>query len=70
MIHSRTQGKFGDKMTRREAAEYLGIKENTLATWASTGRNKLPFIKVGHRVFYRLSDLDAFMENNIQTQTF
>lgn len=57
------------KLNRKQAAEYLGVTEGTLAVWASTGRYQLPFIKVGRKVFYRQSDLNAFIESNVVTQT-
>ncbi len=60
---------MNNKLNRKDAAEYLGLTEGTLAVWASTGRYQLPFVKVGRKVFYRLSDLDAFIESNIVTQT-
>jgi hypothetical protein len=34
-------------LTRREAAAYLGVAEQTLAVWACAKRNNLPVIKVG-----------------------
>ena len=51
-------------MTRVEAAEYLGLRPQTLAIWKLTGRNGLPCIKVGRLVKYRRSDLDAFLQRN------
>ncbi|MFO0868447.1 MAG: hypothetical protein U0935_05820 [Pirellulales bacterium] len=33
-------------LTREQAAEYLGIKPQALAVWATTRRYDLPFIKV------------------------
>ena len=51
-------------LTRREAAAYLGLNENTLAVWKLTGRYALPVIKVGRLTKYRRSDLDAFLEEN------
>ena len=50
-----------ERMTRHEAAEYLGLAPATLEVWASTGRYSLPFVKIGRRAFYRRSDLDAFI---------
>jgi len=44
-----------------DAATYLGVAENTLSVWRSTGRYNLPYIKVGRLVRYRLSDLQAFL---------
>lgn len=58
-----------DRMTRKEAAAYLGLTLGTLEIWASTGRYNLPFVKVGRRVFYRKSDLDAFIEQRTVTNT-
>lgn len=48
-------------LTRKEAAEFLGVKEQTLAAWATTKRYALPFAKVGSLVRYRLTDLEAFL---------
>ena len=56
-------------LTREYAASYLSIKPQTLATWATTGRYSLPFIKVGRKVFYRREDLDQFLKSRTLTQT-
>ena len=50
-------------LNRKEAAEFLGIKEMTLAIWQSTKRYGLPVVKVGRLVRYRRSDLLTFIEN-------
>jgi len=60
---------MNNKFNRKQAADYLGLSEGTLAVWASTGRYQLPFVKVGRKVFYRQSDLDQFIESNVVTQT-
>lgn len=52
-------------LTRKEAAEYLGVKEQTLACWACTGRYQLPFVRVGRLVKYRLEDLNRFIGANL-----
>jgi len=52
-------------MSRREAAHYLGITATTLAIWKSTGRYTLPFVRIGRLIKYRQSDLDVFIENNL-----
>jgi len=49
--------------TREQAAEYLGVKPQTLAVWLSTRRYRLPVVKVGSLVRYRLSDLERFLES-------
>lgn len=51
-----------DLLSRKEAAVYLGVAEGTLAVWKSTGRYKLPILKIGRLVRYRIADLDAFLE--------
>jgi excisionase family DNA binding protein len=48
-------------LTREEAAEYLNVKPQTLAVWATTGRYSLPMVRVGRRVRYRQSDLDRWI---------
>lgn len=51
--------------SRREAASYLGVAEQTLAVWACNRRHNLPMVKIGRRVMYRLSDLNAFIERSL-----
>ena len=53
-------------LSRRQAAEYLGVKENTLAIWACNKRYSLPVIKVGRLCKYRLSDLDKFLDERTE----
>jgi excisionase family DNA binding protein len=48
-------------LTRREAAEFLGLQPQTLAAWAVTGRYNLPMIRVGRSVRHRLADLDRWL---------
>lgn len=49
------------RLTRREAAAYLGLSEKTLGVWASNGRYELPYYKLGNRTLYERTDLDAFL---------
>ncbi|WP_374246846.1 helix-turn-helix transcriptional regulator [Zoogloea sp.] len=52
----------GDRMNRKEAAEYLGVSKTFLAQDAMTGRHGVPFYKAGTRmVWYVRSELDAWM---------
>ena len=50
-------------LSRREAAEYLGVKPQTLAAWHVTGRYGLPVVKVGRSAKYRLADLERWVES-------
>ena len=49
-------------LTRKEAAEYLGVSTQTLAIWKWSGRYPLPYVKIGRRIKYRQSDLDDFIQ--------
>lgn len=56
---------YGDRLiTREEAARLLGVKPQTLASWAVKGwyDNILPVIKINNRVRYRLSNILNFIE--------
>jgi predicted DNA-binding transcriptional regulator AlpA len=55
-------------LTSDQAAEHLGLKNpKTLAVWRSTGRHALPFVKIGHMVRYRQSDLRSFISSRLST---
>ncbi|ECJ2476122.1 helix-turn-helix domain-containing protein [Salmonella enterica] len=57
------------RMTRQEAADYIGVCSGTLANWASTGRVQIPFYKAGlSKVLYYKSDLDAYIESTRRLQ--
>jgi len=53
-------------MDRKTAAKYLGISPGTMAVWDCTKRYNLRPIKVGRHVRYRKSDLDKFLDEQIQ----
>jgi hypothetical protein len=48
------------RMTRDDAARYLGHQPKTLAMWKLHGKGPRS-VKVGGRVFYFRADLDAFI---------
>jgi excisionase family DNA binding protein len=48
-------------LTRKEAAEILGVRPETLAVWHCTRRYKLPVVKVGRSCRYRLADLEQWL---------
>lgn len=59
-----TNGKIkrsADLLTRKEAAAYLGIAEQTLAVWHCQRKYELPIVKIGASVRYRRADLDQFL---------
>ena len=50
-------------LTRKQAAQFLCLRPQTLAVWAMTGRH-LPVVTIGSRmVRYKLADLRAHVEN-------
>lgn len=58
-----------ERLTRAEAAAYLGVNTQTLANWAHTGKVEIPHHKVGRKVIYMKSDLDNYLAANRRTQT-
>ncbi len=56
-------------LSRREAAQFLGIRESTLAVWHATDRYPLPVIKVGRLVRYRRDDLERFLDQRTTSHT-
>lgn len=56
-----------ERLPHKAAAEYLGVTENTLNVWRCTKRYEIPYIKIGVRVFYRKSDLDAWLDSRTVT---
>jgi predicted site-specific integrase-resolvase len=47
----------------KDAAEFLGVKEQTLAVWRSARRYDLPYIKCGRLIKYREQALLDFLES-------
>ena len=56
-LHQIIADRSASRLTRTQAAEYLGLRPGTLATDATTRKLNIPFYKVGSKVFYRLPDL-------------
>lgn len=46
-----------DRLTREQAAAYIGVKPSTLENDVVTRRLQVPFYRVGKRPYYRRSDL-------------
>lgn len=51
-------------LSAKEAASHLGVAVSTLASWRAGRRGCTGpvFVKIGRRVFYRLDDLNAFVD--------
>lgn len=50
------------RMTAQDAATYCGISYKSLALQRSQGVGA-PFVKLGKQVFYRMDDLDRWMDS-------
>jgi hypothetical protein len=50
------------RVTRKDAARYLGVAVKTVAMWDLEDPSKLGGVKVGGRRFYYLGRLDAFIQ--------
>ncbi len=52
-----------DFLTARQAAEFLGLKKNTLDIWRLKGKGP-NYTRLGKAVRYRMSDLEKFIADN------
>ncbi len=50
------------RLTREDAARYLGLQPKTLAMWTMQGKGPKS-VRVGGRIFYFKADLDAFIDD-------
>jgi hypothetical protein len=48
-------------LTELETATYLCVKPETLATWRSTRRYALPYVRVGRAIRYKPADVERFL---------
>ena len=48
-------------ISAKEAASYLGVTEGTLSVWRTTHRYHIKYVKIGHLIKYRISDLEAWI---------
>ena len=51
-------------LSRREAAEYLGLSPSQLAHDVVHGRLGIPYHRFGQRARYRISELDTWAERH------
>jgi excisionase family DNA binding protein len=57
----------GNLLTANQAASFLGVRPQTLATWRCAKRYAIPFLKVGSMVRYRRTDLEAWLASRTVT---
>jgi predicted DNA-binding transcriptional regulator AlpA len=51
-------------LTTAEAGAYLRMAAHTLTRWRSQGKGP-SFVRVGGSVFYRVAELDAYIESSV-----
>ncbi len=56
-------------LSTREAAERCGLQYQTLCSWRSTGRGGPRYLKLGRKVVYRESDLQAWIDSRVREHT-
>ncbi|HEY0113383.1 MAG TPA: helix-turn-helix domain-containing protein [Allosphingosinicella sp.] len=52
----------------KDAASQLGLSASTLNKWRTQGRGPR-FVKLGRTVCYRLSDLEAWLQDQVRSST-
>jgi predicted site-specific integrase-resolvase len=58
-----------ERMTRKEAADYIGVTPATMANWACTGKVQIPFYQAGlKKVIYFKQDLDDYIASTRRIQ--
>ena len=50
------------RLNTEQAAEFIGVSAGTLPVWRCNGRYRLPYVKVGRKVFYLEDDLIEWLE--------
>jgi predicted DNA-binding transcriptional regulator AlpA len=60
-----TQNIYHNKLlSAGETAAILGLKESTLAQFRWRGDKRLPWVKLGKAIRYKLTDIEAFIERS------
>ena len=54
-------------LTEKQAAERLQLAPRTLSKWRCTQSEPLPYVRVGRRIRYRRSDVEAYIAGNVVT---
>ena len=64
MNTSATNKPIGPVAAETDASEYLNLSPNTLEADRRSGKLGIPYIKMGRRIGYLVTDLDLWIENN------
>lgn len=55
-------GQLPELWDEATTANFLKLSPGTLSVWRSTGRGKLPYIKVGRAVRYQVNEVKNWLE--------
>ncbi len=69
LVDAKRFGKQSPLIDTKQAAGFLQVSPGTLDVWRSTRRYRLPFVKVGRNVRYRISDLETFLNERTMNVT-
>ena len=64
-----TSSSISEMVTPKQVSRSINVTEGTLQVWRSTGRYDLPYIKIGGKVMYRISDINKFIESRKHSHT-
>lgn len=68
MLPHSTTPNTAELWTPAHAAHELGVSVRTLSAWRSTGRHRLPYVKIGRLVRYRQEDVRTWLQRHLQGQ--
>lgn len=68
-MEPQAQQSASDLLTPDDVSRMLGCSSQTLASWRSTGRIALPFVKIGRLCRYRRADVLDFLRARTTTRT-
>jgi Helix-turn-helix domain len=66
--HDTHDGLVSPLLSPDAAAAYVRVHRRTLANWRVLGRGPR-YVRVGRRAFYRLSDLNSWLDQRVFTHT-
>ncbi len=58
---------LSDLLTDEQVGQLVGVSPKTLASWRSSGRYGLPFLKIGSRVRYSRAAVLAWLQSRQRT---
>lgn len=63
-METTTASRQSDLITRSEAAAFLRVSPGSLSNWASSSKYRIPYIKIGKKVYYRIKDLQQYIDRH------